>query len=538
MKGVNLMKIGAAASVVFVAAAVVLYVLSRQSDPASFRQSIGHVQEIQQLATEWSVETARVRADPMADYDALAAFIPRMEELKRRLLDAVAEAPAIPDRLANDVSAYASAIDAKEERVERFKTANSVVRNSARYLPLAAADIVRNDADDDLADEVTTLANDIGEYLAAPTDAAKGRLTAVVERLGYASADLPAPLDRGVANFLAHARVLLDRQGSVEEMFAQATSADIAVLSARLIGDLGAELSRLDARTALFTNGVFAVVAGLLLLWVALALVRARAAAATVTTAPDTPSLVWRGTRHDVPEDAADPAGGPPAPAVPSIAEKRLLAQQVVADMIGQRIADASRRIAERARGLPTDNGSADNVRTDALRIAALADGLAALGAGRESSYELVDVNDCLAEAVAATDADAVAAVAIEPGTVPEVFASRVEICFILEKVIENAVQAIRDKDADSDAKGRIRITTRGDAEHATVTVIDNGVGMSREVRERIFEPFYAGREGRAGIGLTTSAQLVEKYNGSFAVSSHEGGGTVMRIELPGMSAK
>ena len=350
MKGANVMKIGAAASGVLVVVIVVLYVLSRQSDPASFRQSIGHVQEIQQLATEWSVETARVRADPMADYDALAAFIPRMDELKRGLLDAVAQAPGIPDRLANDVSAYASAIDAKEERVERFKTANSVVRNSARYLPLAAADIVRNDADDDLADEVTALASDIAEYLAAPTDAAKGRLTAVVERLGYSSADLPAPLEGGVANFLAHARVLLDRQASVEEMFTRATSADIAVLSARLIGDLGTELNRLDARTARFTNGIFAVVAGLLLLWVALAVVRARPA---VEAQPEASAAAQ-------PVAAAAPTVVNPRPPTPvdAPAVKLLLAQQVVADMIGRRIADASRAVAERARGLPTDNGS------------------------------------------------------------------------------------------------------------------------------------------------------------------------------------
>ena len=221
----NSIKFGLVASVVIVATAVVLYFLARENDPEHYRVSIAQVQQIQQLASDWSVETARVRSDPMADYDALVAFVPRMDQLKESLLASVNGIPDVPDRLANDVSAYASAVDAKEERIERFKTANSVVRNSARYLPLAAANIVQDEASPtDLAREVGTVANDFNDYLASPSDAAKGRLTAVVERLGTQAAGLPERLANAVVNFVAHATVLLDHQGPTDEIFEQATS--------------------------------------------------------------------------------------------------------------------------------------------------------------------------------------------------------------------------------------------------------------------------------------------------------------------------
>ena len=96
------------------------------------------MRQIQQLSSSWSIEIARVRSDPLADFDSLAAFIPRMASLKESLSDASRRIPGLPDRLANDIRGYLSAVDAKEERIERFKTGYAVVRNSTRYLPLAA----------------------------------------------------------------------------------------------------------------------------------------------------------------------------------------------------------------------------------------------------------------------------------------------------------------------------------------------------------------------------------------------------------------
>ena len=532
----NTLKIGIALSVILVATALVLYLLARDRDPEEYRRSISEVQQMQQLAADWSVETARVKSDPLADYDALVAFIPQMDQHKQALIGTIQGIPAIPDRLANDVSAYASAIEAKEERIERFKTANSVVRNSVRYLPLAAANIVQHsDADADLAREVGNLANEINEYLAVPTDAAKGRLTAVVERLGE-QVGLSAPLSNAVANFVSHGTVLLDRQAPATELFEQATSNDISDLSVRLISDLGAELGRLQQRSTSFMNGILAAAAALLLVWVVIALVPTRRAFQASSHAPL--AVAARAAVEGL-TVAAEPmnAAAKDGEAVEAMqSEKLLMSQRILADTIGQRIAEASQEIAANAKSLPVENGAADEVRRQAEQIADMADRLSSVSKGREVSYVLLDVNDCLDEVVEATGAEVVATVTMDTTKVPEVFASRNEICLMLEKIIENSVQAIEDKGFGGDeGKGEIRIATGADDEKATVTVIDNGIGMAPEVRERMCEPFFTSKDDRAGIGLTTTSHLIEKYGGTFSVSSHEGGGTVARIELPGM---
>ena len=536
----NSIKFGLVASVAIVATAVVLYFLARENDPDAYRASVAQVQQIQQLASDWSVETARVRSDAMADYDALVAFVPRMDQFKETLLTTVRSIPDVPDRLANDISAYASAIDAKEERIERFKTANSVVRNSARYLPLAAANIVQDEAaDPDFAREVGTLANDINDYLASPSDAAKGRLTAVLERLDAQAAELSDRLANAVATFVAHATVLLDRQGPTDEIFEQATSNDISDLSVRLIGDLGTELNRVQQRNTLFMNGVLGAAAALLLVWVGLAIVRTRPVAHDSAYAETTDGVA-------APHAVEAAVAAPPAvvqdngAAREAVASKKLLTtQRILAETIGQRIADTSHAIAADAEALPLENGAADEVRRRAQEIADLAERLSSVSSAQDASYVLLDVNDCLDEIVDATNAETFATVTRETAEVPEVFASRAEICLLLEKILENSVQAIQEKGLGQDgAKGEIRITTDGDDEKATVTVIDNGVGMAAEVRERMFEPFYSSKENRAGLGLTTTSHLLEKYGGTYSVSSHEGAGTVTRIELPGMSSR
>ena len=65
--------------------------VSRGVRRAQYREATGLVREIQQLSSQWSVEVARVRSDPLADFDALSGFIPRMERLKAGLRERVRE---------------------------------------------------------------------------------------------------------------------------------------------------------------------------------------------------------------------------------------------------------------------------------------------------------------------------------------------------------------------------------------------------------------------------------------------------------------
>ena len=86
---------------------------------------------------------------------------------------------------------------------------------------------------------------------------------------------------------------------------------------------------------------------------------------------------------------------------------------------------------------------------------------------------------------------------------------------------------------------GTVTVNSGAKSDCVWVMVRDTGIGMSPEVRKRIFDKFYRAPEARQheaqglGLGLALVRQLVEGHQGQIEVESEPGKGSAFRVVLP-----
>lgn len=80
---------------------------------------------------------------------------------------------------------------------------------------------------------------------------------------------------------------------------------------------------------------------------------------------------------------------------------------------------------------------------------------------------------------------------------------------------------------------GEVTIASTTDGDDVVVTVADTGCGMSSEVREQIFTPFFTSKNRGTGLGLAIVRKIINNHGGEIDVDSREGEGTVFTITLP-----
>lgn len=103
----------------------------------------------------------------------------------------------------------------------------------------------------------------------------------------------------------------------------------------------------------------------------------------------------------------------------------------------------------------------------------------------------------------------------------------------MLINVVGNAIRY-------SNQSGHIVISARDSSDDGlAITVSDNGIGISAEKVERVFEPFFQASQGNArshegaGLGLSIAKSVAEQHNSEISLQSQEGIGTSVTILLP-----
>jgi two-component system nitrogen regulation sensor histidine kinase NtrY len=112
---------------------------------------------------------------------------------------------------------------------------------------------------------------------------------------------------------------------------------------------------------------------------------------------------------------------------------------------------------------------------------------------------------------VANTEIDIDAEIAEDP--MPARFDRRL-ISQGLTNIIKNAAEAIAAVPAGENTRGRIAVSVAHDGPDIVIDVIDNGVGLPKENRSRLLEPYVTTREKGTGLGLAIVGKILEDHGG------------------------
>jgi signal transduction histidine kinase len=148
---------------------------------------------------------------------------------------------------------------------------------------------------------------------------------------------------------------------------------------------------------------------------------------------------------------------------------------------------------------------------------------------------ESMQVEELVCQAVdaarpAATEKDI--EIALDLDGLGELYADRARLAQVIDNLISNALKF-------TEPGGHVAVRTSHYANVGVIEVSDDGMGMSAEDQDRLFQRFFrtASATDQAiqgtGLGLAIVKAIVEAHDGVITVESVEGEGTVFRIELP-----
>jgi two-component system nitrogen regulation sensor histidine kinase NtrY len=116
----------------------------------------------------------------------------------------------------------------------------------------------------------------------------------------------------------------------------------------------------------------------------------------------------------------------------------------------------------------------------------------------------------------------------IDSNDIPKFKLDREQIKRVMINLLDNAVAAIPDK-------GKINIKLFYDKalRMVRIEVVDTGIGISNEIKERLFEPYFSTKKSGTGLGLAIVSSIISDHNGFIRVEDNIPNGTKFIIELP-----
>jgi signal transduction histidine kinase len=122
----------------------------------------------------------------------------------------------------------------------------------------------------------------------------------------------------------------------------------------------------------------------------------------------------------------------------------------------------------------------------------------------------------------------------------PTLIGQPVQIRQVLMNLVANACEALGERGGIIRVRTQAQHTTsalpgadaNASPNRVTLSVSDDGCGMSPETKARLFEPFFSTKGSGRGVGLSATLGIVEAHRGNIVVESEPGQGATMSVEF------
>jgi len=169
--------------------------------------------------------------------------------------------------------------------------------------------------------------------------------------------------------------------------------------------------------------------------------------------------------------------------------------------------------------------GAVETVRT-------LVDEFSALARFPASQPQPSDINAIVESALAMFDGrlDGINVRTFLASDLPRVMADPEAIKRAVANLVDNAAEAMKDS-----LLREVEISTAllGTRDAVEIVVADTGHGVTRELKEKLFFPYFSTKERGTGLGLTIVSRIIEDHHGSIRVEENQPVGARFIVELP-----
>ncbi|HEU0210522.1 MAG TPA: MASE1 domain-containing protein [Candidatus Udaeobacter sp.] len=175
------------------------------------------------------------------------------------------------------------------------------------------------------------------------------------------------------------------------------------------------------------------------------------------------------------------------------------------------------------------------DIMSDGRRASEVVRGIRGMVKKEQIARRSVDLNQVVRDAVRMASADALLhSSQLETSlaaNLPPVDGDPVQLQQVLLNLVINSLDAMRDTPV---ANRTVAIATRENGDGTLgISVRDYGLGISEEMRERLFDPFFSTKTEGLGMGLAIVRSIIESHGGTITAENANGGGARFEFVLP-----